>query len=63
MPYDDSLVRLRGVPFINASMVRFQDNQQQFIATMAPTPNTIHNFWKMVIEKRVDIKISALLSL
>ena len=54
MPYDDSLVRLRGVPFINASMVRFQDNQQQFIATMAPTPNTIHNFWKMVIEKRVD---------
>ena len=44
-------------------MVRFQDNQQQFIATMAPTPNTIHNFWKMVIEKRVDIKISALLSL
>ena len=43
--------------FINASDIQFSGIKQQFIATMAPKPNTVQNFWQMVIEKKVFVHI------
>ena len=39
--------------YINASMITFNGLKQQFVATMAPKPNTVQNFWQMIIEKKV----------
>ena len=43
--------------YINASEIQFSGIKQQFIATMAPKPNTVQNFWHMVIEKKVFVHI------
>ena len=34
-------------------MITFNGLKQQFVATMAPKPNTVQNFWQMIIEKKV----------
>ena len=39
--------------FINASEIQLSGVKQQFIATMAPKPNTVQNFWQMVIQKKL----------
>ena len=44
--------------FFNASVISFTDTNQQFLAAMVPNPNSIENFWQMIIEKKVRIIIS-----
>ena len=44
--------------FFNASVISFTDTNQQFLAAMVPNPNSIENFWQMIIEKKVFIIIS-----
>ena len=39
--------------YINASEIQFSGIKQQFIATMAPKPNTVQNFWQMIIDKKL----------
>ena len=39
--------------YINASEILFSGIKQQFIATMAPKPNTVQNFWQMIIDKKL----------
>ena len=36
-------------------MITFNGFKQQFVATMAPKPNTVQNFWQMIIEKKVSL--------
>lgn len=56
-PYTDSLVKLRSVPYINASPI---DNigDYNYIATMCPKRNTFAHFWHMVWERRVPIVVN-----
>ena len=44
--------------FFNASVISFTDTNQQFLAAMVPNPNSIENFWQMIIEKKVLTIIS-----
>ena len=43
------------VTYINASPIRFAEIKQEFIASIAPKPNSFENFWEMIIEKRVSM--------
>ena len=43
------------VTYINASPIRFANIKQEFIASIAPKPNSFENFWEMIIEKRVSV--------
>ena len=43
--------------YINASMIKFSNYDQSFIATQAPKTSTFANFWRMIIEHRVSIQI------
>ena len=44
--------------FFNASVISFTNTNQQFLAAMVPNPNSIENFWQMIIEKKVCTIIS-----
>ena len=35
-------------------MITFNEIRQKFIATTAPKPNSVENFWQMVIENNVS---------
>ena len=41
--------------YINASLIKFDGIQQEFIASIAPKPNSFENFWQMIIERRVSL--------
>ena len=41
--------------YINASLIKFDGIQQEFIASIAPKPNSFENFWQMIIEKKVSL--------
>ena len=43
------------VNYINASLIKFADMKQEFIASIAPKPNSFENFWQMIIEKEVSV--------
>eukprot|EP00794_Sanderia_malayensis_P003700 gene3700-4220_t len=57
-PYDDTRVKLRmmaGVPgsdYINANFVEGYNAPKAYIATQAPLPNTVDDFWRMVYEQQ-----------
>ena len=51
-----TLTKESGQPpttYINASLIKFRDLDQEFIATSAPKPNSFENFWQLVIDKNV----------
>ena len=56
-PFDSTRVRLQNIPgvlgadYINASHIDGYTQQQLFIATQAPLPATIADFWRMVWDK------------
>jgi len=57
LPFDETRVALRplhGVPgsdYINASFIDGYMKEKAFIATQAPLPNTVDDFWRMVWEQ------------
>jgi protein tyrosine phosphatase/predicted NAD-dependent protein-ADP-ribosyltransferase YbiA (DUF1768 family) len=52
-PYDATLVPLSAGRYINASFVLGRD----FIGTQSPMPNTVEDFWSMILEHDVSIVI------
>jgi len=58
LPFDETRVALKpiqGVPgsdYINASFVDGYMKQRAFIATQAPLPSTVDDFWRMVWEQQ-----------
>ena len=59
VPFDNNLITLTkesGQPpatYINASLIKFNGFNQEFIAASAPRPNSFENFWQLVIDKNV----------
>ena len=52
------LLYFKGQPpvnYVNASLIKFADIEQDFIASNAPKPVSFENFWQMIIEKRVSV--------
>ena len=64
VPFDNNLITLTkesGQPpasYINASLIKFNGFDQEFIAASAPRPNSFENFWQMIIDKKVLRMIS-----
>lgn len=59
-PYDHTRVRLQNVPngscdYINASHVKAEFSNRQYIATQAPIPATFNDFWRVVWEQEVRV--------
>ena len=59
-PFDHSRVRLQNVPrgdcdYVNASHVKAEYSNRQYIATQAPIPSTFHDFWRVVWEQGVRV--------
>jgi len=60
-PFDNNIVKLRekiGDPrtdYLNASYVRFPNNNQVYIASQAPKENSFEHFWLMMLQQRVSI--------
>eukprot|EP00794_Sanderia_malayensis_P008073 gene8073-8937_t len=56
-PYDETRVKLQSIPgvmssdYINASYVDGYMQTKAFIATQAPLPTTISDFWRMIWER------------
>ena len=54
LPYDESRVKLSLIPgvegsdYINANYINGYMKKKAFIATQAPIPDTISDFWRMV---------------
>ncbi|MCJ1261339.1 hypothetical protein MMC22_001203 [Lobaria immixta] len=66
LPYDHSRVRLQNVPsggcdYVNASHIKSKWSHRQYIATQAPVPTTLHDFWRVVWEQdaRVIVMLTA----
>ncbi|KAI1627929.1 protein-tyrosine phosphatase [Exophiala viscosa] len=64
-PYDHSRVRLQNVPngscdYINASHVKAEFSNRQYIATQAPIPATFNDFWRVVWEQ--DVRVIVMLT-
>ena len=53
--YNLNLLGDPPVTYINASQINFAGIKQEFIASIAPKPNSFENFWEMIIEKRVSM--------
>lgn len=57
LPYDDSRVKLAiqpgidGSDYINANYIGGYMQKRAFIATQAPIPDTIPDFWRMIWEQ------------
>ncbi|KAL9616534.1 MAG: hypothetical protein Q9160_008601 [Pyrenula sp. 1 TL-2023] len=65
-PYDHARVRLKDVPssecdYVNASHVKTAFSNKHYIATQAPIPTTLNDFWRLVWEQdsRVIVMLSA----
>jgi protein tyrosine phosphatase len=65
-PYDHSRVRLQGEPaegcdYINANYVKASFSNKRYIATQAPIPATLDDFWRVVWEQdaRVIVMLTA----
>jgi len=59
LPYDHTLVKVPGVPYINASHVS-GDNGMDYIVTQGPLDATVSDFWRLVWEK--DVPVIAMLT-
>merc|ERR1739848_185526 len=62
VPFDDNYVQLKSdvfkspkVSYVNASRISFPKCDQTFLATQAPKPETVTNFWHMVIQEQVSV--------
>lgn len=60
LPYDHSRVRLQNVlpgecDYINASHIKSSLSQRHYIASQAPVPATIEDFWRVVWEQGVQV--------
>ena len=57
LPFDDARVKLNMIPavegsdYINASYIDGYMQKRAFIATQAPIPDTINDYWRMVWEQ------------
>ncbi|KAL7675454.1 hypothetical protein ACOME3_001720 [Neoechinorhynchus agilis] len=52
LPYDHTRIQLESKPgYINASSVKYDNAQRNFILTQGPLHNTIRHFWQMVWEQ------------
>uniref|UniRef100_A0A8R1HLD5 Protein-tyrosine-phosphatase n=1 Tax=Caenorhabditis japonica TaxID=281687 RepID=A0A8R1HLD5_CAEJA len=58
--YDSSRVKLvptessKGNDYINASLIKFDNIETEFIMTQYPLPDTAVDFWTMISEKQID---------
>jgi protein-tyrosine phosphatase len=64
-PYDHTRVRLQNVPrgdcdYINASHVKAEFSNRQYIASQAPIPATFNDFWRAVWEQ--DVRVIVMLT-
>ncbi|KAL4869324.1 hypothetical protein BDV12DRAFT_167922 [Aspergillus spectabilis] len=62
-PYDHSRVRLNGIPrggcdYVNASFMKAEYSDRNYIATQAPVPDTFADFWQVVWEQDVRLIVS-----
>ncbi|ERE91225.1 tyrosine-protein phosphatase non-receptor type 20-like protein [Cricetulus griseus] len=58
LPYDSSRVPLgKNKDYINASYIRIVNHEQEYfyIATQGPLPETIEDFWQMVMENNCNV--------
>ncbi|XP_063145438.1 receptor-type tyrosine-protein phosphatase eta [Candoia aspera] len=58
LPYDISRVKLsvQNHPvddYINANYMPGYNSKKEFIAAQGPLPNTVHDFWRMIWEKKI----------
>ena len=54
--YDISLKGKPPTTYINASLLKFEDCRQKYIATQAPLKKvSFQNFWQMVAENKVSV--------
>jgi len=56
-PYDETLVQVKDVSYINASHIRMpitSSISHDWISTQAPLENTIEHFWKMVWQEKSE---------
>lgn len=55
-PYEETRVHLSSCPeadYINASFLKYKSCT--FIACQSPIPTTVHHFWQMVVEQRINL--------
>nr|XP_039255677.1 receptor-type tyrosine-protein phosphatase epsilon-like [Styela clava] len=58
LPYDNTRVKLSGngdVSYINACYIQGFNEPRKFIATQGPLPNTVDDFWRMIVEQRCNV--------
>nr|XP_039259559.1 uncharacterized protein LOC120336018 [Styela clava] len=58
LPYDSTRVVLSGEgdkDYINASYIHGYETRNKFIASQGPLPNTVNDFWRMVIEQKCTV--------
>lgn len=64
-PFDHTRVRLQDVPsgscdYVNASHIKADLSNRQYIATQAPIPATFNDFWRVVWEQ--DVRVIVMLT-
>ncbi|KAL9029859.1 MAG: hypothetical protein Q9196_001954 [Gyalolechia fulgens] len=66
LPYDHSRVRLQGIPpgdcdYVNASHVKTEWSNRRYIASQAPVPATLEDFWSVMWQQdtRVIVMLTA----
>ncbi|XP_021350947.1 tyrosine-protein phosphatase non-receptor type 12-like isoform X2 [Mizuhopecten yessoensis] len=62
--YDYSRVKLQdtgeeGSDYINANLIQDPYDKDGYIASQGPLPNTVNDFWRMIMENRVKVVIMA----
>ena len=61
LPYDKNRVRLlpiagsRQSDYVNASVIDGFQQKNAFIAAQAPLENTVKDFWRMILEKKIYV--------
>lgn len=61
LPYEHSIVKLNNSnDYFNANFIKFPqiNNNFHYIATQAPLPNTINDFWDMIWNEKIKVIIS-----